>query len=46
MTHQLNELRHWISSLEQHQLLFEHQPNEADLAVLDRPECDDAQAQE
>jgi len=44
MTRQLDELRHWMSSLEPRVRLFENQPNESELAPLDPNEDDDAQA--
>lgn len=44
MTRQLDELRHWISSLEQRTRLFEQQPNETELATLEQPESEDLKA--
>lgn len=44
MTKQLDELRHWISSLEPRERLFENQPNEAEPPVLDPLEGEDLQA--
>lgn len=45
MIRQLDQLKHWLSSLEQRPLLFEHQPSEADPPLGDRPESEDLQAQ-
>ncbi len=44
MTKQLDELRHWISSLDPRQRLFEHQSNEAEQASLDPTDGEDLRA--
>lgn len=44
MTKQLDELRHWISSLESRERLFENRPNEPAPPALDPLEGEDLQA--
>lgn len=44
MTKKLEELRHWISSLEPGQRLFENQAIEAEPVVLDPSEGEDLRA--
>lgn len=45
MTYQLEELRHWISSLQPRERLFENQSAEPDMGCLDQLESDDPKPQ-